>query len=96
MRDWGNSSDAALVIVQRDLLLNPENQTTKPRRHEEVRNQFGLFFASLCLCVFVVNSPSFAVNGYPLCALSGNGCQGVAHAIPIRFKTGKVGGLGVF
>jgi hypothetical protein len=38
-----------IVIVQRDLLLNPENQTTKPRRHEEVKNQFGLFFVSLCL-----------------------------------------------
>jgi hypothetical protein len=32
------------VTVQRDPWLNPENQTTKSRRHEEVKNQLALFF----------------------------------------------------
>jgi hypothetical protein len=38
-----------LVIVQRDRLLNPENQTTKSPRHEEVKGQVSFFFVSLCL-----------------------------------------------
>ncbi len=35
------------VNVQRDPSLNPENQTTKAQRHEEVRSQLGVFFVSL-------------------------------------------------
>ncbi len=36
-----------MVNVQRDPSLNPENQTTKAQRHEEVRSQLSVFFVSL-------------------------------------------------
>ncbi len=49
------------VIVQRDLLLNPENHTFKSRGPEEVKSQFSLFI--VCLC-FVIHSLPLVVTRY--------------------------------
>jgi hypothetical protein len=51
--EFPRDGDLAVVIVRRDLLSNPENQTTKPPRHEEVKNNSLL---SLCVCAFAVHS----------------------------------------
>lgn len=45
-----------MVIVQRDLSLNRENQTTKSPRHEHVKRAILIFF--------VVHSLSLAFNAY--------------------------------
>jgi hypothetical protein len=37
------------VVVHRDRLLNPENQTTKSPRLEEGKAPFSFFFVPLCL-----------------------------------------------
>ncbi len=43
------SSHRENLIVQRDPLLDVEDQTTKSLRHEEVKKLSCLFFVSLCL-----------------------------------------------
>ncbi len=45
---FSHGNETSRVFVQYDPWLNPENHTTKSRRHEDVKNQM-----SLLLCVFV-------------------------------------------
>ncbi len=40
------SEDASIAAIVRARLLNPENQTTKSPRHEEVEGRFSFFFVS--------------------------------------------------